>query len=294
MSNSAGPAATSPQSMRVRHPGRSGSRAMFTVARSPCSRVDGSATAGRGQGRGVLGQGEHPLPHFTRRDLGPVLPPSQGVVDDRAARVGPDPLRLEQAEERVERCQSVRRGAEERHVEVSDRSEHGPGLVAADDGLPGEDRVTEVPHHQHAAAVVAVPRVDDRMEHRRGQGVEHATPDEVHLPPRRVAGEAHDQIDRRVETLHHDPGAVGEDDALQHRTGTPVVVDRRTVHNAFEERTVHDPMVLARSMFAQTSILTPWRSAPPRASRLARAVSRPRGDGRSTARSWPGSGPVQR
>ena len=64
-------------------------------------------------------------------------------------------------------------------MEVGNHSEHGPGLVAADDGLPGENRVTEVPHHQHAAAVVAVPRAGDRMSHRRGQAVEAALRDGV-------------------------------------------------------------------------------------------------------------------
>ena len=182
-------------------------------------------TAGRGERRGVLSQLEHPLPHVTRGDLGPVLPPSQGVVDEGAARASPDPPWFEEAEEQVERRQRVRRRAEERSVEVSDRSEHRPGLVAADDGLPGEDRVTEVPHHQHTAAVV-VPRIDDRVEHRRGQAVEHATPDELHLPPRRVAGEAHDQIDRRVELLDHDPGTIRQGDALEDSSRTAVVVDR--------------------------------------------------------------------
>ena len=54
------------------------------------------------------------------------------------------------------------------------------------------------------------------------------------------------------------------DDALQHRSGTPVVVDRCTVQSPFKERTVHGPMVLARSTFAQPSILTTRRSAPSR------------------------------
>ena len=202
------------------------------------------------RGPGVLSQREHPLPHFARGDLGPVLPSSQGVVDDGAARVGPETPWLEEAEEQVERRQSVRRGAEERSMEVGNHSEHGPGLVAADDGLPGENRITEVPHPQHAAAVV-VPGVDDRMEHRRGQAVEHATPDELHLPPRRVAGEAHDQIDRRVEVLHHHPGTIRQGDAFQDGARTTVVVERRTVDNASQNLTVHDPMVLAHSTFAQ-------------------------------------------
>ena len=201
--------------------------------------------AGRREGCGVLGQGEHPLAHLARRDLRPVLPPAQGVVHEGRAGVRPDPPRLEQALDGVERGQPVRRRAEERCVQVGDGTEHRPGLLSGDDGLPVEHGVPEVTHDQHAEPVVVVPAVDDRMQHRRRQAVEDASPEEVHLASAGVAGEPHDQVDGRVEALDDHPGAVGEEDTLQRRSGTSVVVDRGAVEGGVEHRAIHGPIMLA-------------------------------------------------
>ena len=148
-------------------------------------------------------------------------------------------------QERAERGQPLRRRAEERCVEVSDGTEHRPGLLRGDDGLPAEHGVAEVAHDQHAEPFVVVPAVHDRMQHRGRQAVEDAPLEEVHLAAVGVAGEPHDQVDGGVEALDHDPGPVGEEYALQRRARAAVVIDRCAVEGGVEHRRIHGSIMLA-------------------------------------------------
>ena len=83
------------------------------------------------------------------------------------------------------------------------------------------------------------------MQHRGRQTVEDAPLEEVHLAAAGVAGEPHDQIDGRVEALDHHPGAVGEEDTFQRRSGAAVVVDRGAVEGGVEHRRIHGSILLA-------------------------------------------------
>ena len=67
----------------------------------------------------------------------------------------------------------------------------------------------------------------------------------LHLATAGVAGEPHDQVDGRVEALDDHPGPVGEEDALQRRSGAAVVVDRGAVKGGVEHRGIHGSIVLA-------------------------------------------------
>jgi len=130
-------------------------------------------------------------------------------------------------------------------VEVGDGREHRPGLLPADDGLPAEHGVPEVTHDQHAASLVVVPAVHDRVQHRRGQPLKGAPQEEDHLAAAGIAGEPHDQIYRRVEALDDHPGTVHEQDTLERRSGAAVVVDRDAVEGGVEHRGIHGSIMRA-------------------------------------------------
>ena len=106
-------------------------------------------------------------------------------------------------------------------------------------------RIPEVPHDQHAEPVVVVPAVDDGVQHRGRQTVQGSLLEEVHLAAAGVAREPHDQIDGRVEALDDHPGAVGEEDTFQRRSGAAVVVDRGSVEGGVEHRRIHGSILLA-------------------------------------------------
>ena len=156
---------------------------------------------------------------------------------------------LEEAEDVTERGDPVRWDAEERRMEIRGGTEDGHGLVSRDDGRPREHGIAEVPHDQDATTLFVVPGVDHGVPDARRQPVEQTPLEEVHLAAVVVSGQAHHQIDGRVEPLDHDARAVGEEHAFQRRPGAAVVVHRGSVDCAVEQRAVHVPIVPAGRPF---------------------------------------------